>query len=42
MTITSDHGNFTTTTEVVELTNAILEAPLFDMPPDAESWTCLP
>jgi hypothetical protein len=33
MTITSVHGTFTTTTEVVELTNATLEAPLFDMPP---------
>ncbi len=32
-TIMSEHGNFTTTTEVVELTNATLEAPLFDMPP---------
>ena len=33
MTMQSEHGNFTTTTEVVELTNATLEAPLFDMPP---------
>jgi hypothetical protein len=33
MTIMSEHGNFTTTTEVVELTNATLDAPLFDMPP---------
>ncbi|HEY4934887.1 MAG TPA: hypothetical protein VII23_25235 [Terriglobales bacterium] len=32
-TIMSEHGNFTTTTEVIELTNATLEAPLFDMPP---------
>jgi hypothetical protein len=32
-TIMSEHGNFTTTTEVVELTNATLDAPLFDMPP---------
>ena len=32
-TIMSEHGNFTTTTEVVELTNTTLEAPLFDMPP---------
>jgi hypothetical protein len=33
MTMTSEHGNFTTTTEVVELENASLEASLFDMPP---------
>ena len=33
MTMTSDQGTFTTTTEVVELTNTNLEAPLFDMPP---------
>ena len=32
-TIASDQGTFTTTTEVVELTNTTLEAPLFDMPP---------
>ena len=32
-TITSEQGTFTTTTEVVELTNTSLEAPLFDMPP---------
>jgi hypothetical protein len=32
-TITSDKGTFTTTTEVVELTNAPAEASLFDMPP---------
>jgi len=32
-TIMSEHGNFTTTTEVVELTNTTLDAPLFDMPP---------
>ncbi len=32
-TIASDQGTFTTTTEVVELTNTNLEAPLFDMPP---------
>ena len=32
-TITSAQGTFTTTTEVVELTNTSLEAPLFDMPP---------
>jgi hypothetical protein len=32
-TIMSEHGNFTTTTEVVELTNATLDAPLFEMPP---------
>ena len=33
MTMTSGQGNFTTTTEVVELTNTSLDAPLFDMPP---------
>jgi len=33
MTMTSEHGTFTTTTEVVELENASLEASLFDMPP---------
>ena len=33
MTMSSPQGNFTTTTEVVELTNANLEAPLFDAPP---------
>lgn len=33
MTMTSEQGTFTTTTEVVELTNASLEAPMFDMPP---------
>jgi hypothetical protein len=33
MTMASEHGTFTTTTEVVELTNASLDAPLFDMPP---------
>ncbi len=33
MTITSDQGTFTTTTEVVELTNTSLDAPLFEMPP---------
>jgi hypothetical protein len=33
MTMTSEHGNFTTTTEVVELENTSLEASLFDMPP---------
>jgi hypothetical protein len=32
-TIISPQGNFTTTTEVVELTNTSLEASLFDMPP---------
>ena len=32
-TMTSDQGTFTTTTEVVELTNTSLEAPLFEMPP---------
>src|SRR5271166_1408739 len=33
MTMTSEHGTFTTTTEVIELENASLEASLFDMPP---------
>jgi hypothetical protein len=32
-TTMSDQGTFTTTTEVVELTNTTLDAPLFDMPP---------
>jgi hypothetical protein len=36
MTMTSGEGTFTTTTEVVELTNANLEAPLFDMPPGCQ------
>ncbi len=31
--ITMGQGTYTTTTEVVELTNATLDAPLFDMPP---------
>lgn len=31
-TIVSDQGTFTTTTEVVEVTNASLDAPLFEMP----------
>ncbi len=35
--MTSEHGTFTTTTEVVELTNATLEAPLFDMPPGCKA-----
>ncbi len=33
MTMTSEQGTFTTTTEVVELTNTNLDAPLFEMPP---------
>ena len=33
MTMTSERGTFTTTTEVVELENASLEASLFEMPP---------
>jgi len=33
MTMTSGQGTFTTSTEVVELTNTSLDAPLFDMPP---------
>jgi hypothetical protein len=32
-TMTSEQGTFTMTTEVVELTNTTLEAPLFEMPP---------
>ena len=36
MTMTSGEGTFTTTTEVVELTNTTLEAPLFDMPPGCQ------
>jgi hypothetical protein len=32
-TVTSDQRTFTTATEVVELTNTTLDAPLFDMPP---------
>ena len=32
-TIMSEHGNFTTTTEVVELASTTLDAPLFDAPP---------
>jgi hypothetical protein len=32
-TITSDQGSFTTTTEVVEVTNATVDAGLFDAPP---------
>ncbi len=33
MMMTSQQGTFTTTTEVVELTNASLDAPLFEPPP---------
>jgi hypothetical protein len=33
MTMVSEQGTFTTTTEVVELTNTTLDAPLFEMPP---------
>ena len=33
ITITSPQGTFTTTTEVIELTNTLLEDSLFDMPP---------
>lgn len=33
MTMQTPQGSFTTTTEVVELTNTTLDAPLFDMPP---------
>ena len=34
MTMTSDHGTFTTTTEVLEVASATLEPALFDMPPN--------
>ena len=33
MTMTSKEGNYSMTTEVVELTNTSLDAPLFDLPP---------
>ena len=33
----SDQGTFTITTEVVELTNTTLDAPLFDMPPGCKA-----
>jgi hypothetical protein len=33
MTMTMAQGTFTTTTEVIELTNTTLDAPLFDAPP---------
>ncbi len=33
MTMTTPQGTFTTTTEVIELTNTTLDAPLFDAPP---------
>jgi len=33
VTMTSKEGTFTSTTEVMELANASLEAPMFDMPP---------
>jgi hypothetical protein len=32
-TMTSEHGTFTVTTEVVAISNTTLEAPLFEMPP---------
>jgi hypothetical protein len=32
-TMTSEHGTFTMTSEVVELTNTAVEASLFEMPP---------
>ncbi|HVO78662.1 MAG TPA: hypothetical protein VMT39_01465 [Candidatus Bathyarchaeia archaeon] len=32
-TMTSEHGTFTMTTEVIALSNTSLEAPLFEMPP---------
>ena len=37
MTMTSDHGTFTTSTEVVELTSANLDAPLFEAPAGCKS-----
>jgi hypothetical protein len=37
MSITSEHGTFTTSTEVVELTSATLDAPLFDAPAGCKS-----
>jgi len=37
MTMTSAQGNFTMTTEVVELANATLDAPLFDAPPGCQT-----
>lgn len=36
MTVVSDKQSFTTTTEVVELTSANLDAPLFEMPPGCQ------
>lgn len=36
MNITSEQGTFTTTTEVVELTNATADAALFEMPPGCQ------
>jgi hypothetical protein len=36
-TMTSQQGTFTTTTEVVELTNASLDASLFEMPPGCQA-----
>ena len=36
-TMVTEHGTFTTTTEVVELANATLEAPLFEMPPGCKA-----
>lgn len=36
MTVTSEQGTFTTTTEVVELTNTTLDAALFEMPQDCK------
>src|SRR5579884_3109136 len=37
MTMTSEHGTFTTSTEVVELTSATLDPPLFDAPQGCKS-----
>ncbi len=36
-TIVTEHGTFTTQTEVIEITNATLDAPLFDMPPGCKA-----
>ena len=41
MTTVSEHGTFTITTEVVELTNASLDAPLFDAPAGCQDMSAL-
>jgi hypothetical protein len=40
-TIVSDQGTFTTSTEVVELTNASLDAPMFEMPSGCRDMSAL-